>query len=111
MLRQSKIAVRRQHAATREGLEAQVLGQRVARSMNAIPFATGQLVKEVTFAAGVDRLVDHGLGRRPQGCLVLRDYGTNVCTGVGEATTQPNDVSQQLRMRSPVACTVDLWMF
>jgi hypothetical protein len=106
-----KLSIPRRHTGSREGDEMQRLAQDVARRLNDQPFGAGRLVEGVVFSAGVDRLVDHGLGYRPSGALVLRDYGTNVCTGVGEATTQPDDVTKQIRMRSPVTCTVDLWIF
>lgn len=107
----TKFALRREHSGTRAGDNAQRLAQEVARRANGCPFFVGVAVKGVTFAAGVDKLVSHGLGRRPQGVIVLRDYGTNVCTGVGESTTQPTDVTKQIKLRSPVACTCDLWFF
>lgn len=104
------LASRRQHTGSRASDEAQRLAQQAAQSLNACPFARGRLVS-VTFAAGVDQLVAHGLGRRPRGVLVLRDYGANVCTGVGESTTQPTDLAKHINLRSPVTCTVDLWVF
>lgn len=107
----AKLPVRRRFTGTAEGDDMQRLAQQTAERANACPFFVGVLVSGVVFAAGVDRLVDHGLGARPQGCLVLRSYGANVCTGVGESATQPTNTDAQLRMVSPVACTVDLWIF
>ena len=107
----TKLAIRRQHTGSHASDEAQRLAQQAARRLNDCPFLVGRRVDGLTFAAGVDKLVDHGLGRRPRGVLVLRDYGTDVCTGVGESSTQPNDTTKQINLRSPDDCTVDLWFF
>lgn len=107
----TKLALRRQHTGSHQADEAQRLAQQAVQRLNACPFIVGRRLDGITFAAGVDQLVAHGLGRRPRGFLVLRDYGANVCTGVGESTTQPENIDQQIKLRSPVACTVDLWAF
>ncbi len=106
-----KIAVRREHTGSREGDAIQAMPTAVARKLNAMPFVAGVLVKNLAFTAGVDLLVSHGLGRRPSGVFIVRDYGANVCTGIGESTTQAADLTKTIKLRSPTTSTVDLWIF
>lgn len=108
----AKLPTSREHTGDRPTDAIQARISRLEQRANGCPFLVGQSVKSITFAAGVDQVISHGLGFRPNGVLVLRDYGANVCTGVGEATSQSGiDTTKQLRLRAPVACTVDLWVF
>lgn len=107
-----KLSLRREQTGDRGLNELQRLALELGQRANECPFFTGRRVT-VTFAAGVDQVVNHGLGHRPQGVLILRDYGANVCTGVGESASsaQPPDLTKQIALRSPTASTVDLWIF
>lgn len=105
-----RVAPRRELTGTRQGDDAQRVAIDVARRFNLLPFGNGKRIDGVVFAAGTPKTIAHGLGRRPTSYLVLRSYGANVCTGVGESTTQPSDVTKSINLQTVVACTVDLWV-
>lgn len=107
----TKLARSREHTGDRRVDSIQARIDKTLAALNACPFIFGREIPNQTFTAGVDKTISHGLERRPRGVLVLRDYGANVCTGVGESTTQPNDTTKQINLRSPVTCTVDLWIW
>lgn len=103
----AKIALGRVHTGTFQGDLAQRMAQRVAQKLGACPFCTGVLVEAqgVTVAA---KIYNHGLGRRPQGCLVLN---ATAGTSVGIPVAQTVDTSKQISMTATAAATADLWFF
>lgn len=101
----------REHTGTSSGDRAQAIARELARRVNVCRFLFGRPVTGIEFTAGVDKLVSHGLNRAPIGYFVIRDYGANVCTGVGDATSQPAALDRKINLRSPVTCKVDLWFF
>lgn len=79
--------------------------------LNTCPFLAGNLVKAQTFAAGTPLTINHGLGATPQGCIVVRSYGTNAAPPPVESTTQPADPTTQIRLQTTAVATFDLWFF
>lgn len=102
-----KIASRRVFTGDFIGEQAQRTAQDVAQRIGACPFLTGVLVKAqaVTTAA---KSYNHGLGRRPQGCIVLN---STVATSLGIPAAQTVDVTKQISMTASAAATADLWFF
>ena len=101
------LPVGRVHTGNRVSDDAQRLAQRTAQRLGECPFCTGVLksAQAVTVAA---KTYDHGLGRRPQGVLVLN---ATAATAMGIPTTQTVDVTRQISMTASAAATADLWFF
>ena len=78
------------------------------------PFGAGNLVKDVEFSLGIT-IVDHGLGRTPQGFIVVRYVVTNGTTPyalvqVSDPTTTI-DTSRQFALGAANSGTADIWFF
>lgn len=78
------------------------------------PFGAGNLVKDVTFSLG-ETIVNHGLGRVPQGFIVVRYVVTNGT--IPYALVQVSDpsmtidTSRQFVLGAVNSGTADIWFF
>lgn len=111
-MRPTRQPLTRVHTGNLQADAAQRLAQKTAQALGAIPFGGGtSWVRGLVFVANVAQNVNHGLGRAPQGYIVTRNYGPSVYETVGEATTQPPDVTRQIAMITAVNAKFDILFF
>lgn len=103
----SRIAPRNVFTGSFAGEQSQRTAAQVAQKLGACPFCTGILLRAQTVTTAA-KTYSHGLGRRPQGCLVLN---ATVATSVGIPAAQTVDVTKQISMTASAAATADLWFF
>lgn len=107
----AKIAFRRVQTGTFEGDQIQRQAQQAARQVNALPFGQGVWVRNVVIGT-TNTVVNHGLGRVPQGYLATRVQGNAVAWCESLPANQPPDRTRQyafIASTSPV--TLDLFFF
>ncbi len=106
-------AARREHTGDRELEQMQRESARLAQRSNACPFLSGNLVKGLVFSGATPLTIDHGLGRAPQGFIVVRSYGTTAGPVPREATAQPPDMTRQIALEglATFTTTYDIWFF
>lgn len=105
------VPYRREHTGTAGGDRAQLPAQQAAQSFNAIPFASGVWVKGAVIGT-TDTVVNHGLGRTPQGYLVTRIQGNAAAFKESAAANQPTDKTRQYAfIASGSSVTLDIWFF
>lgn len=84
----------------------------LANQLNSVPFLNGKLVEDVTFIAGTARSVVHGLGRPPQGWMVLKST-----TPGGTASYIPTLIEGDFPDNTSITLTVggnatlNIWFF
>ena len=82
-----------------------------ARSLNPLvdlPLLQGVLVKNIDLAVG-SNVINHGLGRPPQGYIVTRVQ--NAATTLFDTQSTNPRPALTLLLTSSAACRVDLWIF
>lgn len=107
----TRIATRREHTGDRQLDVMQRETQRLAQGQNACPFLAGNLVTGVILVAGTPLTVNHGLGRAPRGCIVVRSYGANAAPPPVESAAQPPDLTRQIALQTIANATFDLWFW
>lgn len=76
-----------------------------------VPFLSRGKLVTVTFAAGVAQTVQHNLGKKCRGYIVVRNYGTNVSNVFGETGAVATDPLNQIVLITSVASKFDVWFF
>lgn len=89
--------------------------QAIIQSWNAIPMLSGTDIYDVSFAAEETRAIEHKLGRKYRGWMVVRPRATSplfILTGSGPMMMETlQDASlddKQITLHSSTACTFDL---
>lgn len=109
-MRPSRLAFRREHTGNASLDRVQAQAQRTATALNLLPFADGVWVRNQVITGGADTIVNHGLGRKPQGYIVTRSTA-GVVVFESAAASQPTDQTRQYALRASSTVTVDLWIF
>lgn len=107
----TKIHTRREHTGNRQLDVIQRESQRLAEKANACPFFSGNLVRDRVFAAGVPLTIDHGLGRAPEGWIVVSSHGANAAPPPVKSASQPTDPTLQVTLQTTAAATFHLWFW
>lgn len=81
--------------------------ERFARQLQQVPFLDGRLLEDVSLAAGASTVVNHGLGRPPQGWLVTKFSGA----GASDYPRQEASTTNTLTLTVTNAAVASLWVF
>lgn len=77
----------------------------------ALPFGDGNLIADIPLLAGTAKDIDHRLGRKYQGWIIVR-LQTTAAPVIVELPTLPlNMRDKQIRIQATAICLVDLWIF
>jgi len=106
----AKVAFQRVQTDTLEGDQMQRQAQSTTKALNALPFGGGVWVKGVAIGTG-NTVVNHGLGRKPQGYLFTRFQGNAASIVESLAANQPADQTRQYAFLASAAVTVDILFF
>lgn len=102
---------RREHTPDRAAAAVQQSTADMAKVLGFCPLLRGKLVTGIVFAAGVERVVRHGMGVRATGYIEVRRYGANVANGIGESGTVATDPKNEIWLITTLDTTRDIWFF
>lgn len=78
------------------------------RTIENLPWMNGVLLENIVLTSGVDNTVNHGLGRSPNGFVVI---DKQVTCDVWRSPTVNNLTDLSLLLRTSSTATVKLWVF
>lgn len=107
----AKLPFRRVQTGTFEGDQMQAQATQTAKAVNALPFSGGVWVKGAVIGTSTT-IVNHGLGRKPQGYLVTRVQSNAVPWCEALPANQPADQTRQYAfVASGSSVTLDIFFF
>lgn len=106
----AKLAFRRVQVGDFASDQIQRQAQQATQALRQIPFSSGVWLRNVAIGTG-DTVVNHGLGRKPQGYIVTRVQGNAASIVESLPANQPPDQTRQYAFVATAATTVDLWVF
>lgn len=109
-----RLGFHREHTGDRAADAIQSDRDRIAKTLNAFPFARGKLIS-VDLTGGVGTTINHGLGT-PAACYIVRpnyDGSGNVVriAESGTAYQAALDLNNQLSIVADVSGLLDLWFY
>ena len=78
--------------------------QDIISTINSNPLINGRLVKNISVLSTADKVIDHGLGRIPNGYIIVSKLAN--CDLVFKSST-----SLTITVRASASTTISLWVF
>jgi hypothetical protein len=78
--------------------------QDIISTINSNPILNGRLVKNISVLSTADKVIDHGLGRIPNGYIIVSKLAN--CDLVFKSST-----ALTITLRASASTTISLWVF